>query len=163
LLYSSALDPAGELAAPKQVRDPQNTKGLVTLSVPSEGLKPGTHILYLAATDVAGNTGPPISCRVEVMPTPPKKEDAAPELKEIRGRVVYQGSGEPGVPVKLRGPIELDRVSDRSGDFRFSDLNPGQYRISARGIVRGVSMAAPTQTVVLVDTDKSKKVELRLQ
>ena len=163
LLYSLALDPAGELAAPKQVRDPQNTKGLVTLPVPTEGLKPGTHVLYMAATDVAGNTGPPISCQVEIMPIPPKKEAAIPELKEIRGRVVYRGSSEPGVPVKLRGPINLDRVSDRNGEFRFSDLPPGRYRISAAGSVRGVSMAAPTQTVVLTDADTKKEVELPLR
>jgi hypothetical protein len=163
LLYSSALDPAGNLAAPKQVRDPQNTRGLVTLPIPSEDLKPGKNVLYLAATDVAGNTGPPISCQVEVMTTPPKKEVAPPELKEIRGRVVYQGSGERGVTVKLRGPIELDLVSGRNGEFRFGDLLPGQYRISAAGRVRGVSMAAPTQTVVLTDADTKKEVELPLR
>jgi hypothetical protein len=132
--------------------------GRYEIPIDTASFIPGVRLPVLVrATDRVGLSAPPTRIWVEVGRKVAKGS--------IRGAVKLDGRGEPGVMVSADGPGGPSPVrSGVDGSFTFSDLEPGEYRISARGVVRNRSRtAAPTSVVVPAPPVESPTVTLELK
>ena len=100
--------------------------------------------LLVRATDHVGLAGTPARTWLVVAAEPATTRNA------VTGTVMADGRGEPGVKVTLNGPGgERTITSGPGGNFRFEDLEPGAYKVSAGGPVRNRVRKAPVQDVTL--------------
>jgi hypothetical protein len=73
-----------------------------------------------------------------------------PAKNSIEGRVTLKGRGEEGVPVTADGPgAPKPTRSGKDGKFKFSDLEPGEYKLQARGPVRNQSYQSEVSPVTV--------------
>lgn len=119
---------------------------------------PGVRLAVLVrATDRVGLAAPPTRVWVEVGRKPAKGS--------IRGTVKLDGRGEQGVTVSADGPGGPAPVrSGADGTFVFPDLEPGEYKVSARGAVRNrTRTAAPASVTVPPPPAEPPTVTLELK
>jgi len=111
----------------------------------TKALPLGTRLpLLVRATDLVGLAGPPARTWLVVAADPASPRNA------VTGRVMADGRGEPGVKVTLSGPGgDRTITSGPEGNFRFEDLEPASYKVSASGPVRNRVRKAPPQDVTL--------------
>jgi hypothetical protein len=96
------------------------------------------------ATDKVGLSAAPSRIWLDIAPQP------ASQKNTLAGRVTLNGRGEAGVPVTITGPSgERTIRSGANGAFRFTDLEPGEYRVLARGAVRNTTRRAEPLTVTI--------------
>jgi len=132
--------------------------GRYEITIDTAAFVPGVRLAALVrATDRVGLSAPPTRIWIEVGRKAAKGA--------VRGKVVLDGRGESGVTVSADGPGGPPAVrSGADGSFTFPDLEPGEYRISARGVVRNrTRAAAPTSVVVPAPPAESPTVTLELK
>jgi hypothetical protein len=113
------------------------------LRVPTTTMPPGRQTpLLVRATDRAGHSNEPMRVWLDTAPLPAKNS--------IEGRVTLKGRGEEGVPVTADGPgAPKPTRSGKDGKFKFSDLEPGDYKLQARGPVRNQSYQSEVSPVTV--------------
>ena len=113
------------------------------LRVPTTTMPPGRQTpLMVRATDRAGNANDAMRVWLDTAPLPAKNS--------IEGRVTLKGRGEEGVPVTADGPgAPKPTRSGKDGKFKFSDLEPGDYKLQARGPVRNQSYQSDVSPVTV--------------
>ncbi len=128
-----------------------------SVTLPTEKLTPGAYFVVLQATDPVGNPGPvsvvPIRCLTA-------EEVAARAAVSLQGQVQYSGDaiGEAEVrltaippkdaPPATTAPKTLTTKTNRSGQFNFESVAPGQYDLIATGTVRGFRYESRTMITV---------------
>ena len=128
------------------------------LRVPTTTMPPGRQTpLLVRATDRAGHSNEPMRVWLDTAPLPAKNS--------IEGRVTLKGRGEEGVPVSADGPgAPKPTKSGKDGKFKFSDLEPGDYKLQARGPVRNQSYQSEVSPVtVAAPPAPSSSVTLELK
>jgi hypothetical protein len=117
--------------------------GMYELRVPTTTMPPGRQTpLLVRATDRAGNANDAVRVWLDTAPLPAKNS--------IEGRVTLKGRGEEGVPVTADGPGAPKPIrSGKDGKFKFSDLEPGDYKLQARGPVRNQSYQSEVSSVTV--------------
>jgi hypothetical protein len=128
------------------------------LRVPTTTMPPGRQTpLLVRATDRAGHSNEPMRVWLDTAPLPAKNS--------IEGRVTLKGRGEEGVPVSADGPgAPKPTRSGKDGKFKFSDLEPGDYKLQARGPVRNQSYQSEVSPVtVAAPPAPSSSVTLELK
>ena len=113
------------------------------LRVPTATMPPGRQTpLLVRATDRAGHSNEPMRVWLDTAPLPAKNS--------IEGRVTLKGRGEEGVPVTADGPgTPKPTRSGKDGKFKFSDLEPGDYKLRAQGPVRNQSYQSEVSPVTV--------------
>jgi hypothetical protein len=113
------------------------------LRVPTATMPPGRQTpLLVRATDRAGHSNEPMRVWLDTAPLPAKNS--------IEGRVTLKGRGEEGVPVTADGPGAPKPIrSGKDGKFKFSDLEPGDYKLRAQGPVRNQSYQSEVSPVTV--------------
>jgi hypothetical protein len=100
--------------------------------------------LLVRATDKVGLSAPPTRIWLDIAAEP------ASTKNDLTGRVTLAGRGEAGVPVTISGPAGERTVrSGAQGTFRFTALEPGEYRVLAAGAVRNTMHRAEPATVTV--------------
>jgi len=117
--------------------------GMYELRVPTTNVPPGRQTpLLVRATDRAGQANAPMRVWLDTAPLPAKNG--------IEGRVTLKGRGEAGVVVTADGPGAAKSTrSGKDGKFTFSDLEPGEYKLQARGPVRNQSYQSEVSPVTV--------------
>ena len=117
--------------------------GMYELRVPTTTVPPGRQTpLLVRATDRAGHSDPPMRVWLDTAPLPAKNS--------IEGTVSLKGRGEEGLTVTADGPgAPKPTRSDKDGKFKFSDLEPGEYKLQARGPVRNQSYKSEVSPVTV--------------
>ena len=132
--------------------------GMYELRVPTTTMPPGRQTpLLVRATDRAGHANDAMRVWLDTAPLPAKNS--------IEGRVTLKGRGEEGVPVTADGPgAPKPTRSGKDGKFKFSDLEPGEYKLQARGPVRNQSYQSEVSPVtVAAPPAPSSSVTLELK
>ena len=132
--------------------------GRYEITIDTAAFVPGVRVAALVrATDRVGLSAPPTRIWIEVGRKAAKGS--------VRGLVKLDGRGEAGVTVSADGPGGPPAVrSGADGSFTFSDLEPGEYKISARGVVRNrTRTAAPISVVVPAPPAESPTATLELK
>jgi hypothetical protein len=132
--------------------------GRYEITIDTAAFVPGVRLAALVrATDRVGLSAPPTRIWIEVGRKAAKGS--------IRGAVKLDGRGESGVTVSADGPGGPPAVrSGADGSFTFPDLEPGEYKISARGVVRNrTRAAAPISVAVPAPPAESPTVTLELK
>lgn len=118
-------------------------RGLYEVRLDTSKLPVGTRLpLLVRATDRVGLADPPkriwITTAIEVA------------KGSIRGRVLLDGRGEAGVRITIDGPGNPPPVTtDASGGFAVPDLDPGDYQLTAGGVVRNKTYASEPRKVTV--------------
>ncbi len=128
-----------------------------SVTLPTEKLTPGPYVVVLQATDLVGNTGPisvvPMHCLTA-------EEVAARAAVPLQGQVQYAGAAISDAEVRLTAvppkdapattspPKTLTTKTNRSGQFTFESVAPGQYDLIATGTVRGFRYENRTKVTV---------------
>ena len=100
--------------------------------------------VLVRATDAVGLSNPPARFWMEVGAEP------VSTLNSLTGKVVLSGRGEPNMPVVLNGPGgERTARTGEGGVFRFDDLKPGEYKVSAQAPVRNRMRKAEPASVTI--------------
>ena len=117
--------------------------GMYELRVPTTTVPPGRQTpLLVRATDRVGHSDPPMRVWLDTAPLPAKNS--------IEGTVALKGRGEEGLTVTADGPgAPKPTRSDKEGKFKFSDLEPGEYKLQARGPVRNQSYKSEVSPVTV--------------
>ena len=69
---------------------------------------------------------------------------------DVVGRVTLDGKGEPNVTVALTGPAgERTVKTGKNGEFSFTNLEPGDYSISANGAIRNTARSSDLVKITL--------------
>lgn len=132
--------------------------GRYEITIDTAAFVPAVRLAALVrATDRVGLSAPPTRIWIEVGRTVAKGS--------IRGVVKLDGRGEAGVTVSADGPGGPPAVrSGADGSFTFPDLEPGEYKISARGVVLNrTRAAAPISVVVPAPPAESPTATLELK
>lgn len=132
--------------------------GRYEITIDTAAFVPGVRLAALVrATDRVGLSAPPTRIWIEVGRKVAKGS--------IRGVVKLDGRGEAGVTVSADGPGGPPAVrSGADGSFTFPDLEPGEYKISARGVVRNrTRAAAPISVAVPAPPAESPTATLELK
>ena len=96
------------------------------------------------AVDKVGLSSPPNRVWLDIAAKP-----ASPN-NDIIGRVTLDGKGEPDVSVSLTGPAgERTVKTGKKGEFQFTNLEPGEYSVSARGAVRNTTRRSDLMKITL--------------
>jgi hypothetical protein len=140
-----AIDLAGT-GEPKEWQPATQTQGVnYELRVDTARLPLGIQLpLLVQATDKVGLSASPTRIWLDIAPQP------ASQKNNLAGRVTLNGRGEAGVTVTITGPSGERTVrSGANGAFRFTDLEPGEYRVLAGGAVRNTTRRAEPLTVTI--------------
>lgn len=140
-----AIDLAGT-GEPKEWQPATQTQGVnYELRVDTAKLPLGIQLpLLVRATDKVDLSAPPSRIWLDIAPQP------ASQKNDLAGRVTLNGRGEAGVTVTMTGPSGERTVrSGANGAFRFTDLEPGEYRLLAGGAVRNTTRRAEPLTVTI--------------
>jgi hypothetical protein len=115
------------------------------IRAPTDKLPLGNRLpLLVRARDRVGLSRPPGRVWLDVAAAPMSRKN------DLAGRVLFEGRGEEGVAISLSGPGGQQTTrSNKDGGFRFSGLEPGDYRLSAAGAVRNVSRRAEPVSVTV--------------
>lgn len=157
---SAGIDQSGlGIISPNTVMVPAKADGEDGWSVtlPTEKLTPGPYVVVIQATDLVGNPGPvsvvPIRCLTA-------EEVAARAAVPVQGQVQYAGEAIREAEVRLTAvppkdaspttspPKTLTTKTNRSGQFSFDSVVPGQYDLIATGTVRGFRYESRTKVTV---------------
>ncbi len=117
--------------------------GMYELRVPTTTVPPGRQTpLLVRATDRVGHANEPMRVWLDAAPIVAKNS--------IEGRVTLKGRGEEGVPVTIDGPgAPKPTRSGKDGTFKFSDLEPGDYKLQAQGPVRNQTYKSEVSPVTV--------------
>ena len=117
--------------------------GMYELRVPTTTVPPGRQTpLLVRATDRVGHANEPMRVWLDTAPLVAKNS--------IEGQVTLKGRGEEGVAVTADGPgAPKPTRSGKDGKFKFSDLEPGDYKLQARGAVRNQSYQSEVSPVTV--------------
>jgi hypothetical protein len=117
--------------------------GMYELRVPTATVPPGRQTpLLVRATDRVGHANEPMRVWLDAAPIVAKNS--------IEGRVTLKGRGEEGVPVTIDGPgAPKPTRSGKDGKFKFSDLEPGDYKLQAQGPVRNQTYKSEVSPVTV--------------
>jgi len=143
--------------------------GTWAASVPTEGLVRGSYRLLLQATDRVGNASRPEAVLIELR-SESEMEAEQNQPKSVAGVVVHGSTPVAGATVELFPP-EADpppaalasRITDSQGRFSFNLVKPGEYRLSARGLVRNVRRRQEQNVTVPAGNRPLPTVRLVLQ
>jgi hypothetical protein len=115
------------------------------INLKTEKLSPGVRLpLLIRAVDKVGLSSPPNRVWLDIAAKP-----ASPN-NDIIGRVTLDGKGEPDVSVSLTGPAgERTVKTGKKGEFQFTNLEPGEYSVSARGAVRNTTRRSDLMKITL--------------
>ena len=111
----------------------------------TEKLSPGVRLpLLIRAVDKVGLSNTPTRVWLDVAAQP-----ASPN-NDVVGRVTLDGKGEPNVTVALTGPAgERTVKTGKNGEFSFTNLEPGDYSISANGAIRNTTRSSDLVKITL--------------
>ncbi len=109
-------------------------------TVPTAGLPPGSQRLLMQAVDRVGNASTPEAVVIEIR----SEAEAMAEKtrpKPVSGVVIHGKTPVEGAVVELSTPADptkviATRLTDAAGRFTFQRITPGEYRVSARGLVK---------------------------
>jgi len=157
---ASAADKPG---APKPVQATLGDDGNWTATLPSDKLSQGRQTILVRAIDQAGNTGDVSKVSVEIITKKQAADALMKRTNRVFGTVTYGGKPAAGVTVTLEqtksaapgGPSGGSGASAPApqptakvaippmttgddGRFDFPKVPPGQYHLTARGVVRNV-------------------------
>ncbi len=140
-----AIDLAGT-GEPKEWQPATQTQGVnYELRVDTAKLPLGIQLpLLVRATDKVDLSAAPSRIWLDIAPQP------ASQKNTLAGRVTLNGRGEAGATVTITGPSGERTVrSGANGAFRFTDLEPGEYRVLAGGAVRNTTRRAEPLTITI--------------
>ena len=115
------------------------------INLKTEKLSPGVRLpLLIRAVDKVGLSSPPNRVWLDIAAKP-----ASPN-NDIIGRVTLDGKGEPDVSVSLTGPAgERTVTTGKKGEFQFTNLEPGEYSVSAQGAIRNTTRRSDLMKITL--------------
>jgi len=127
-------------AVPPPVAAASTPGGSWAATVPTAGLPPGSQRLLMQAVDRVGNASTPEAVVIEIR----SEAEAMAEKtrpKPVSGVVIHGKTPVEGAVVELSTPADptkviATRLTDASGQFTFQRIAPGEYRVSARGLVK---------------------------
>ncbi|HEY5311110.1 MAG TPA: carboxypeptidase regulatory-like domain-containing protein [Pirellulales bacterium] len=82
---------------------------------------------------------------------------------QIQGVVLFDGRPVAGATVRIQGGVSKTMKSDRSGNFTFSELPPGEYHMSVEGIARNKIRDYSTEVTVRPRPQVAPFVEVDLE
>jgi hypothetical protein len=109
----------------------------------TEELQAGlSYTLLVRATDQVGNESrmEPLEFRAVTPPPPPRPDSGPPPLpttRTITGIITYDGEPVRNATVELEQSGKPPARTNASGQFTFTGIPPGQYKLVAKGIARG--------------------------
>jgi hypothetical protein len=142
---------------------PNATTGTWDLKLPAADFAPGTYRLLLRATDAVGNVGDYAMVTVRVLSAAPIPTDGK---GEVRGHVTYRQEALAYAEVNLKaadGPEIRPARTDGGGNFAFSNVPPGKYKLSARAVIHNRPRIAEADLEVPAAPGTAKPVELQLR
>ena len=115
------------------------------IRIKTEKLSPGVRLpLLIRAVDKVGLSNSPTRVWLDIAAQP-----ASPN-NDVVGRVTLDGKGEPNVTVALTGPAgERTAKTGKNGEFSFTNLEPGDYSISANGAIRNTTRSSDLVKITL--------------
>jgi hypothetical protein len=165
--------------AVKAVNATQQTDGRWMLSLPTAQVPFGNYDVLLQATDAVGNTSSLQKVELTVLSKEQAAEHDASMVVDVTGAVSYGEQGQPGIDVALtkpspkpqpksaaedeepEGEVVAKTQTDEQGDFQIRRVAPGEYQLTAEGIVRNKIRKATAKLVIKPGTPP-QPVELKL-
>lgn len=125
---------------PAAVSASRTVGGVWSAELDTTGLQPGNHLILAQAVDAVGNQSLARSAPLEILSRAVLEAEAM-QPKVVRGRVMHGSVFADGAIVRLltveEPPKEIARrTTDQQGRFRFAKVLPGEYQLSASGVVK---------------------------
>ena len=125
---------------PAAVEASMTVGGVWSAELDTTGLEPGNHLILAQAVDQVGNQSLPRSAPLEILSRSVLEAEAM-QPKSVAGRVMHGSVAAADAVVRLmtveEPPKELARrTTDQQGRFRFAKVPPGEYQLTASGVVK---------------------------
>ncbi len=136
------------------------------ISLPTAPVKPGVYQLLVRAADRVGNLSSYQKTRVEVLAAEAAKKPL--QTNRLVGRVIFGRLAKTpakGITVRLVAKDQkvLELLSDEDGQFAFTNVPPGDYRLRAEGLIAGNRRSGEMDLQVPPPPAEVEPIELLLQ
>jgi len=164
IIESAAAGNAEDANAPWKKAEPA-ADGKWIARLETDKLEPGPYGVLVRGTDKVGNSGEADPEDLKIVPKRTVRQLTEEEQKQrqansVSGRVLYGGEPLANASVELE-PAAVPAVkTDSRGDFRFSKVPPGKYKLKVRGLFRNHYRLAETPIEVLPLPQKPTQVTL---
>lgn len=138
------------------------------LDVPA-GTAPGPQTLLVRGVDAVGNASDPVAIDIDVLA--PKKANASSSSVEVSGFVSYRGEKISQAVVELETLSGIAKetkpgrktVSTSDGQYRLSAIAPGNYKITAKAVIRNRVRLAERKLEVKPGLEPKLKIDVLLR
>lgn len=132
--------------------------------LPTKTLEPGRITLLVRSTDRAGNVSDYTKWKCQVITKAEADAATAAPHTKLTGTVVYGNDPAADVEMTLtseKGPKILPTKTDGSGNFSFTNLAPGKYKLAAKAVIHNKTRKTE-QDVTLESSEMANPKPVRI-
>jgi hypothetical protein len=135
--------------------------------LPTKALDPGVLTLLVRATDRAGNVSDYTKVKCRIITKAEADAAAAAPLAKLFGTVFYGNDPAAGVEMTVtseKGPKIPAATTDASGNFSFTNIPPGKYKLAAKAVIHNKTRKTEQEVTVestAVTNPKAVRITLK--